>query len=64
MSGILEYSRPESDGEDLVANLVDIQTGSTVHWWPAFMTTGTMQGRECSKGMSKSETGLQNFQSG
>ena len=47
MSGSLEYSGPESDGEDLegkrgqdlVANLVNIQTGSTVHWRLAFITT-------------------------
>ena len=51
MSGSPEYSGPESDGEDLrskrgqdlvanlVGNLVDIQTGSTVHWWLAFITT-------------------------
>ena len=39
MSGSPEYSRPESDGvdlenergQDLVANLVNIRTGSTVH---------------------------------
>ena len=47
--GSPEYSRLESDGDDLesergqdlaanlvgslVANLVDIRTGSTVHWW-------------------------------
>ena len=43
---------PESDGEDseskrsqdLVANLVDIRTGSTVHWWLAFITTGDYAG--------------------
>ena len=37
---------PERDGEnleskrgqDLVANLVDIRTGSTVHWWLTFIT--------------------------
>ena len=48
MSGSPEYSRPERDredleskrGQDLVANLVDIQTGSTVHWWLTFITTG------------------------
>ena len=55
-----EYSRPEGDGEDLegkegqdlvanlvgnlVGNLVDIQTGSTVHWWLAFITTGNCAG--------------------
>ena len=39
-------------------NLVDIRTGSTVHWRLAFIW-GTMQGYKCSKGMSKSETGLQ-----
>ena len=52
MSGSLEYSRPESDGEDLeskrgqdlVANLVDIQTRSTVHWWLTFITTGNCAG--------------------
>ena len=46
------YSRPERDGEDLeskrgqdlVANLVDIQTGSTVHWWLAFITTADCTG--------------------
>ena len=52
MSRSLEYSRLESDGEDLeskrgqdlVANLVNIQTGSTVHWWLTFMTTGDYAG--------------------
>ena len=51
-SGSPEYSRPERDGEDLeskrgqdlvanlVRNLVDIRTGSTVHWWLTFITTG------------------------
>ena len=42
-----EYSGPESDGEDLerkrgqdlVTNLINIQTGSTVHWQLAFITT-------------------------
>ena len=40
MSGSPGYSGPEEDredleskrGKDLVGNLVDIQTGSTVHW--------------------------------
>ena len=45
-------------------NLVNIQTGSTVHWRLAFIAMGTMQGHEHSKGMSKSETGLQKPQSG
>ena len=48
MSRSLEYSGSESDreyleskrGQDLVANLVDIRTGSMVHWWLAFITTG------------------------
>ena len=52
MSGSLEYFGPESDGEDLeskrgqdlVANLVDIQTSSAVHWWLAFITTGDCTG--------------------
>ena len=60
MSGSLEYSGLESDGEDLesergqdlvanlvensVANLVDIRIGSTVHWRLAFITTGDYAG--------------------
>ena len=44
MSKSLEYSGLERDGEDLeskrgydlVANLVDIRTESTVHWWLTF----------------------------
>ena len=56
MSRSLEYFGPESDGDNLerergqdlvtglvgnlVANLVDIRTGSTVHWRLAFITTG------------------------
>ena len=52
MSRSLEYSGLESDGEDLegkegqdlAANLVDIRTGSTVHWWLAFITTGDYTG--------------------
>ena len=58
MSGSLEYSGPESDGEDLeskrvqdlIANLVDIQTGSTVHWWLAFITTGNCAGSRVQQG--------------
>ena len=46
------------------ANLVDIRTGSTVHWRLAFILWGTMQGCERSKGMSKSETGLLKPRSG
>ena len=45
---------------NLGADLVDIQTESMVHWRLAFMTTGTIQGRKRSKGMSKSEMGLWN----
>ena len=61
MSGSLE-----SDGEDLerkrcqdlganlvgnlVANLVDIQTGSTVHWRLAFITTGDYAGLQAQPG--------------
>ena len=40
-------------------NLVDIQTGSTVHWRLAFITMG-----ECSKEMSKSEMGLESLGQG
>ena len=69
MSRSLGYSGPESNGEDLeskrgqdlVANLVDIRTGSTVHWWLAFIITGDYAG---SQGMSKSKMGLWNPQSG
>ena len=47
-----EYSRPERDGEnlvskrgqDLVRNLVNIQTDSTIHWWLTFITTGSSAG--------------------
>ena len=47
----LEYSRPEGDGgdlvgkegQDLVANLVNIRTGS-VHWWLTFITTRNCAG--------------------
>ena len=50
--------RPESDGEDLegkrgqdlVADLVDIQTGSTVHWWLTFITTGNYAGSQEQQG--------------
>ena len=31
-------------GQDLVANLVDIRTGSTVHRWLTFITTGNYAG--------------------
>ena len=60
MSRNPEYSRPEGNREDLeskrgqdlvtnlvgnlVANLVDIRTGSTVHWRLAFITTGDHTG--------------------
>ena len=60
MSGSLEYFGPESDGEylegkrgqdlvanlvgNLVRNLVNIQTGSTVHWWLTFISTGDYAG--------------------
>ena len=52
MSGSPEYSGLESNGEDLeskrgqdlVANLVDIQTGSAVHWRLAFITMGNYAG--------------------
>ena len=52
MSGSPEYSGPESDGgdlrskrgQDLVGNLVDIQTGSTIHWWLTFITTENYAG--------------------
>ena len=57
-SGSLEYSRPERDeedlegkkGQDLVANLVDVQTGSTVHWWLAFITTENCAGSRVQQG--------------
>ena len=45
-------------------NLVNIRTGSTVHWGLAFIAMGTMQGCERSKGMSKSETGLRSLGQG
>ena len=49
---------PESDGadseskrgQDLVANLVDIRTGSTVHWWLAFISTGNCAGSQAQQG--------------
>ena len=49
---------PESDREDLeskrgqylVDNLVDIRTGSTVHWWLAFITTGNCAGSQVQQG--------------
>ena len=31
---------------NLVANLVKIQTDSTVHWWLAFITTGNSAGSQ------------------
>ena len=59
-SGSPEYFGPEGDREDLesergqdlvanfirnlVANLVDIRTGSTIHWRLAFITTGGYAG--------------------
>ena len=46
------------------ANLVNIRTGSTVHWRLTFILWWTMQGCEHSKGMIKSETGLLKPQSG
>ena len=66
MSGSPEYSGLERDrqyleskrGQDLVTNLVrnlvrnlvDIQTGSTVHWWLAFITTGNFAGSRVQQG--------------
>ena len=65
-SGSLEYSGLESDGEDLerkrgqdlvanlvgnlVTNLVDIWTGSTVHWRLTFITTGDYAGSRAQEG--------------
>ena len=47
MSGSPECDREDLEGkrgQDLVANSVDIQTGSTVHWWLAFISTGNCAG--------------------
>ena len=65
-SGNSEYSRPESDREDLesergqdlvanlvrnsVANLVNIWTGSTLHWRLTFITTGDYAGSQAQQG--------------
>ena len=54
----LEYSRPERDGEDLeskrgqdlVTNLVNIQTDSTIHQWLAFITMGSSAGSQAQQG--------------
>ena len=48
----------ERDGEnlmskrrqDLVGNLVDIQTDSTIHWWLTFITTGSSAGLRAQQG--------------
>ena len=58
MSGSPEYSGPESNredleskrGQDLVTNLVNIRTRSTVHWWLAFITTGDYAGSRAQQG--------------
>ena len=47
MSGSLESDGEgltSKRGQDLVANLVDIRTGFTVHWRLAFITTGDYAG--------------------
>ena len=53
MSGSLESDREDLEGkrgQDLVANLVDIRNGSTVHWWLAFIITGDYVGSQVQQG--------------
>ena len=53
MSGSPENDREDLERrrcQDLVANLVDIQTGSTVHWRLAFITTGNYAGLQVQQG--------------
>ena len=46
----LSYTGPERDGEDLVQNIVNIRTDSTVHWWLTFTTTGNSAGLRVQQG--------------
>ena len=42
--------RESERGQDLVSNLVDIRSGSTVHWRLTFITTGDYAGSQAQQG--------------